>query len=316
MSVISDAQAAHLARQFGLFLHFNMSTFSGFEQSGNTLDPSLFNPGSTLNVNQWVNTARAMKARYACLTAKHADGFCLWPSALTTRTIASSSWYAANGNQDIVGQFTSKFRAAGIVPLIYFSIADLTFEAANPGFTQAQYLTYLQGQITELLSNYGPIAGLWLDKGEWFFGSAYPWASAADREAFIQGLQPACLDIDNNHLGNLTTSNIVVYEGGSFGAVIPPGNTDAAEMVDTIRSDNQWFWHVEPSAPQTAAALLAKLTTANSRNGTFMINAGPDNTGNIPDDEVAVLTALGQSIAFSWPSPPAAVVPARFRARG
>lgn len=291
---LAQNQASYVARKWGMFIHFNLSTFNNIEWVLPSADINTFNPGSTLNIDQWVTTAQAGKVKYACLTAKHHDGFCLWPSSVTTRNVSQTTWYAANGSIDIVSQFTTKFRAAGITPLLYFSVWDRWFEA-NRTVTQAAYRTYLEGQITELLTNYGAIGGLWLDGMFWHSGStSYPWDTTAELNSFIHNLQPACLEVNNSHSLNLIDSDIVVYENNV--GLPPSNNTNPAEYVDTIRSDANWFWKPVSETTQTSASILANLATCNARNASMMINVPPDNTGNMVSADVTTMTAIGNSL--------------------
>lgn len=299
---LAAAQAAYVARSFGMFIHFNMSTFKDVEIASGSEPVNSFDPGATLNIDQWVSTAVAMKAKYACLTAKHHDGFCLWPTlsvghgTTAARNISQTSWYANNGQIDIVGQFTSKFRAAGIIPLLYFSVRDGS--SSLQFATDAEFKTYTQTQISELLGNYGPIGGLWMDGADWWFPSvgknaAYPWVSSAERFAFIRGAQRNCLLINNAKTSSFADSDIIVFEQVGDPA---SNNTSPSELVEQMRTDGNWFWKSTGNAIQTAAFIEAHLALLNGRHSSYMLNAGPDNTGVIPSNMVTTLTTVGASL--------------------
>src|SRR4051794_32118265 len=106
--------------RFGMFLHFNMGTFHDAEWVDPDQDPRSFGPAD-LDCGQWADAAKAAGMRFAVLTVKHHDGFCLWPSKHTSYDVMSSSY-----RRDIVGEFVAAFRSRGITPCLYFSIWDRT----------------------------------------------------------------------------------------------------------------------------------------------------------------------------------------------
>lgn len=295
---LATLQQQYINRKLGMFVHFNMSTFVGVQWADPATAVNTFNP-TALNIDSWISAAKAMGAKYIILTAKHHDGFCLWPTATTVHCITSTSWYAANPI-DILGQFLIKTRIAGLIPIVYTSIWDRNFELNNPTFTQAQYKAFLQAQMTELLTNYGPFAGLWLDGGEWHFGSAFPWDSAAQRNAFVHSFQNSqCLVIDNSHNKIPVESDIVVYEDPVSGIPnpdVPNGNTAASELATSILNPNtDWFW-ISGDTTMPAATLAAQFTQTIANNASMVLNVPPDTTGAIPSNIAAAAAAFGAAI--------------------
>lgn len=291
-------QNAYLARKFGVFLHFGVETFIDQDTAPPGTNINFFNP-SLFDINQWFSQVIVpSKAKYATLVAKHHNGFCLWPSAATARNISNCSpWYNAHGHTDIVAAFVAACHANSIAPNLYFSVWDREFERVDSRANQTGYKALLQAQITELLTNYGQIASLWLDGTEWEFtdegNTAYPWTSTTQRNTFIKGLQPNCLVIDNGHTFSFTDSDIMEYEGGSVGTETPGGNAVPAETCDTIRSDDNWFWRTTPSATLVASDIRDTVARMNSRDSNFLLNCGPDNRGLMPDDIIATMQAVG-----------------------
>lgn len=298
----------------GMFIHFNMQTFTGGDNPNDS--PNLFNPGSTLNIDNWIAAAQALGAQYIVLTVKHSEGFCLWPTATTTYSIASSSpWYATHGI-DIVAQFVTKCTAAGIKPCLYFSIADATLQQSLGGqaitsyrvynssqlaqlqadYSQPAYLAYLQAQITELLTNYGPIFGIWLDAGYWAMAETYyPWASAAAMLSFIHGLQPNIRVLNNSHTSLMTDTDVIVFEGG--GAGNPPGaNNGPQEFCDTLLGGNAWFWHGFTTPRQSTAAIVANFQACNANNCAYLLDVPPDATGVVHADMMVALHEIGAAL--------------------
>ena len=128
------------------YVHFGLATY---DQS--TAAPaSEFNPTS-VDANQWVTALASAGFRQVVLVAKHYDGFCLWPSAYTDYSVKASPWRGGKG--DVVREFTDAARAAGLRVGLYLSPWDENFPSTGDG-----YEAYLRNQLTELLSNYGPIA--------------------------------------------------------------------------------------------------------------------------------------------------------------
>ncbi|WP_406335198.1 alpha-L-fucosidase [Streptomyces sp. NBC_00203] len=153
---------------FGLFLHFGVNTFNGEEWSDGTLDPATFDP-TGLDASQWAQTARAAGAKYVVLTAKHHDGFCLWPTATTTYSVASSPWREGRG--DVVAELAEACRGAGLGLGLYLSPWD-----RNAGCYDdpAAYDDFYLRQLTELCTRYGPLYELWFD-GAGSEGRTYDW---------------------------------------------------------------------------------------------------------------------------------------------
>lgn len=290
-SASPTARQEYIDRQLGMFIHFGLETFNDVEYTNGQEPVNDFNP-SALDIDQWVDAAEALDAGYAVLTAKHHSGFCLWPSATTTYDVAATTWYGSG--YDIVQEYVDAFRAADIEPLFYFSIWDKRYEFENPGYTQAGYRALLEAQITELLTNYGPIKGLWLDGGLWHFSSYYPWDSASQRNAFIKGLQADCLIIDNSHALTHVDTDIVVYEADISGVDIPFGNALFAEKCLTIDT-NGWFWKSTGYAVREQEYLSGRLYRANARKGAMLINLPPSNIGTIPTEYVTVAERVGDA---------------------
>ncbi|MFC7265922.1 alpha-L-fucosidase [Streptomyces lutosisoli] len=153
---------------FGLFLHFGINTFNGEEWSDGTLDPATFDP-TGLDASQWAQTARAAGAKYVVLTAKHHDGFCLWPTATTTYSVASSPWREGQG--DVVAELAEACRGAGLGLGLYLSPWDRNADCYDD---PAAYDDFYLRQLTELCTRYGPLYELWFD-GAGSEGRTYDW---------------------------------------------------------------------------------------------------------------------------------------------
>ncbi len=151
------AQLRYQRRERALFLHFGVNTFTDREWGTGGERPSLFDP-SALDARQWARTAHAAGFRAMVLTAKHHDGFCLWPSAVTEHSVRHSPWRAGAG--DVVREFVDACRGAGLGAGLYLS----PWDRHEPSYGDSpRYNDFYVAQLTELLTRYGPIAQVWFD---------------------------------------------------------------------------------------------------------------------------------------------------------
>lgn len=139
------------------FFHFGMNTFTDKEWGDGTEDVKLFNP-TKLNARQWVKTMKAAGFKQVIITAKHHDGFCLWPSKYTAYSVKNSPW--ENGKGDIVKEVAEACNENGMGFGIYISPWDRNFK--DYGDTK-KYNAYFLNQLGELLTNYGRVDEVWFD---------------------------------------------------------------------------------------------------------------------------------------------------------
>jgi len=150
----SAAEVVYQRRELLGFAHLGLETFDGTEHGGSADSPSLFNPTS-LDASQWVTAFKNAGVRQVTLVAKHETGFCLWPSAFTDYSVKSSPWKGGQG--DVVREFTDAMHAAGMA--VGFALSPLDNHYPSSSST---YETYYRNLLTELLTNYGPVAELFL----------------------------------------------------------------------------------------------------------------------------------------------------------
>jgi alpha-L-fucosidase len=278
--------------RFGMFNHFNMGTFTDEEWASPNRDPRLFAP-PTVNCAQWAAAAVAAKMSYGVLTTKHHDGFCLWPSAQTSYTVANSSY-----PHDVVEQYVTAFRAAGLRVGLYFSIWDRTRPVQAYGghvgdTTQAvrpSDITYVLGQITELLTNYGTIDIFMTDGYSWQMGQqAVPYQQIRER---VRSLQPDIVMMDIGGLSMPSLGDAIFFEE-PLGVGAPAGNRYAGLQGQTI--SNGWFWH--PSTPTTdpmsKASILSHLADLEPKWTSLILNCPPSRNGVLDTNIVNRLTEVG-----------------------
>lgn len=171
-----------------MFIHFGINTFNEVEWSDGKLPVTSYNPDK-LNPDQWIKVAKEAGFRYVILVTKHHDGFCLWNSKYTEYDVAASLV-----KTDVVAEVAKACKKYGVQLGLYYSLWD-RHEPTHQEKDSRRYVDYMKNQLTELLSNYGPVCELWFDGGgakkesDWKLPEVY---------AHIKKLQPQCM-VTTNH---------------------------------------------------------------------------------------------------------------------
>ncbi|TKC08527.1 alpha-L-fucosidase [Pedobacter frigoris] len=180
-----------IKRGYGLFMHFGINTFNQTEWSDGTLPVSSYQP-TALNCDQWIADAKEAGARHVVLTVKHHDGFCLWNSQYTDYDVAASPV-----KTDVVKAVADACKKYGVQFGIYYSLWD-RHEPSYKAADKKEYIKYMKNQLTELLTNYGPVCELWFD-GAWD-RKAEDWDVSGLYE-LTKKLQPNCAFTFNHTIG-------------------------------------------------------------------------------------------------------------------
>lgn len=156
-TVPSERQYNWQQMEFYAFAHFGINTFTNREWGKGDESPSLFNP-TDFDADQWVEAVKSAGMTGLILTAKHHDGFCLWPSAYTEHSVKNSPW--KNGKGDVVKEVAEACKKGGIKFGIYLSPWDRHEPTYGSG---EEYNTFYKNQLRELMTNYGELFCLWFD---------------------------------------------------------------------------------------------------------------------------------------------------------
>jgi alpha-L-fucosidase len=297
--------------EFYGFVHFTVNTFTDREwgqgdESEDTFNPADFDP------DQIASTAKLAGMKGLILTAKHHDGFCLWPSKYTEHSVKNSSW--KNGHGDVVKELSQACARQGLRFGVYLSPWDRN----NKDYGRPEYITYYRNQLRELLTQYGDIFTVWFDGangGSGYYGGAretrhinaatyYDWDTT---RALVRELMPMAVMFsdagpDVRWVGNengiagdpcwATLNSDGRYPGGSSAGLNSgerPG-TDwiPAECDVSIRPG--WFYHAkEDDKVKSPERLLDIYYKSVGRGACLNLNIPPDRRGQIHDTDVRAL---------------------------
>lgn len=280
--------------EFGMFIHFNMGTFHEKEWVEPGQDPMSFNPVD-LDCKQWAKAARSAGMKYAVLTTKHHDGFCLWDSETTTYDVASTPLKG----RDIVREYCDAFRSEGIQPDIYFSIWDRTLGIEDS--ITAQDIVVIKRQLHELLTNYGEFRCIVFD-GWGNCGTKWTQEDHDEIYNYIKSLQPNILITDHYQLRRGISKDEAYKNVDMFhyeeplGEWAPEGNVYASQQGPTIQS--QWFWKLsfpDESLMSVDDIVNKHIKVLRERNCNFLLNCAPNRKGLMDDNVVKRLVEVGEA---------------------
>jgi alpha-L-fucosidase len=308
--------------EIAIFVHFTVNTYTGREWGDGTESPAIVNP-TKLEARQWAAAAKAAGARHMVLTAKHHDGFCLWPSAYTNHTIAASPF-----KRDIVREFVDACREHGLGAGLYLSPWDR--HEKTYGDSPAYNRFYLN-QLTELLTNYGELAEIWFDGacGEGPSGKRqqYDWPAYF---ALCAKLQPNAVTFGDGGTGARWIGNergiagdpnwamvdpsIIQYPGDSGIDTATDARAKGALKMSQLQNGNEdgtiwrpgesdvsirpgWFYHVEEDqAVRSVSNLVDLYFKSVGRNSFLLLNVPPTPEGLFHETDVNRLRGFGGEI--------------------
>src|SRR5262245_52762273 len=306
----SERQRAWQELEFCAFVHFNMNTFTDAEWGTGREDPAVFLP-TALDCRQWARVCKDAGMKGVILTAKHHDGFCLWPTKLTKHSVASSPWREGKG--DVVAELAKACAENGLKLGIYLSPWDRNSSIYGDS---PSYNEYYKSQLAELLSGYGEIFEVWFDGacGEGPNGKkqVYDWPAYVD---VVRRLQPNAVIFsdagpDVRWVGNergfagetcwSTLRRDEFYPGTPNSNDLPTGHADGSHWVPAecdVSIRPGWFYHASQDAEvKSVAQLLEIYESSVGRNASLLLNLPVDRRGLVHERDVARLHELRASI--------------------
>jgi len=288
-----ELQQRFVDLRFGMFLHFNMATYQDREWGDPTSSPDLFHP-TALDTDQWAMAARSANMTWGCLTTRHHDGFCIWP----TKTAAASVGRTSN-SIDVVGAYADSFRKAGLRVGLYYSILSLRDDIRHFNVTPAK-VQLIKDQLTELFSGYGEIDILITD------GWDAPWSRITYEEVpfheiyeHVKSLQPNCLICDLNASqypsGGLYYSDVKAFEQNAGQKV--PEDSDLPSLSCVTLTEG-WFWKQrDANGPLKPVKTVVDewLEALNRRHCNLILNAPPNREGRLAPNVVSRLEEIGNA---------------------
>lgn len=300
----TPAQLQWHGMEFYLFMHFGPNTFTGKEWGEGTEQEEIFNP-TNLDCSQWCRIAKAAGAKGIIITAKHHDGFCLWPSKFSKHTVRESKW--RNGKGDVLKELSAACKKYGLKFGVYISPWDRN----HPDYGTEKYNDVFVNMMKEVFTNYGPIWELWWDgaNGEGPNGKkqVYDWHrfERKVRELSPQTVVFSDIGPDIRWCGNeegiagttnwntLDTAGFRRGAGGPSQDTLNAGNINGkhwipAECDVSIRPG--WFYHkAEDDKVKTPEQLFDLYLKSVGRGANLLLNVPPDGRGLINKNDSAAL---------------------------
>jgi len=307
--VPTTAQLQWHDMEFYLFMHFGPNTFTDLEWGHGNEQEEIFNPVK-LDCAQWCRIAKSSGAKGIIITAKHHDGFCLWPSKYSKHTVRESKW--KDGKGDVLKELAAACKKYGLNFGIYISPWDRN----HPDYGTEKYNDVFVNMMKELFTNYGPIWELWWDgaNGEGPNGKVqvYDWKRF---EKTVRQMSPSTVifsdigpDIrwcgNENGIAGITNWNTLDTAGFTRGAGGPPPDTlntgnehgkkwIPAECDVSIRPG--WFYHkAEDGKVKTPEQLFALYLKSVGRGANLLLNVPPDGNGLITAYDAAALAGFNR----------------------
>ena len=311
--------------EYYAFIHFNMNTFTNKEWGFGDEKPSQFNPAE-LDTRQWARVVKEAGMKGIIITAKHHDGFCLWPSKFTEHSVKNSPWKMGKG--DLIRELSQACKEYGLKFGVYLSPWDRN----HPSYGKSEYITYFRNQLRELLTEYGEIFEVWFDGangGDGFYGGAneerrvdkkmyYDWPKTIE---LVRSLQPQAVIFsdagpDIRWVGNEKgyaneTTWSPIYRDSVFAGMpdfqrFASGQENGTHWVPTetdVSIRPGWYYHPEQDDQVKSLSKLVDIYyNSVGLNSSLLLNLPVDNRGLIHENEVKNLKALADYLntTFSY----------------
>ncbi len=308
------------SQRFGIFIHWGIYSMLGqgewvlnsrqLKHSEYRNLAAGFYP-SRFDASQWASIIKQSGARYVTFTSRHHDGFSMWDTDQSSYNIMDASPF----KRDIVGELAKSLGDEGISLHLYYSHLDwgrddywprgrTGLDSGRPegnGNSWQHYIDFMEAQLTELLTKYGPIGGIWFD-GVWDM-DAYPYDEQPGiwhlehQYALIHSLQPACLVGNNHHLFPFPGEDIQMFERDIPGQNLYGYSEQEISRLplETCQTMNDsWGYRITDTNYKDTGFLIRYLAQTASKGANLLLNIGPRPDGTIPEEAVARLKAIGE----------------------
>ncbi|NIA13715.1 MAG: alpha-L-fucosidase [Nitrospiraceae bacterium] len=303
-------QLAWQALEYYAFVHFNMNTFTNMEWGMGTESPEQFNP-TELDCRQWARVCRDAGMKGIIITAKHHDGFCLWPSAYTDHSVEKSPW--RDGKGDLLRELSDACKEFGLKFGVYLS----PWDRHEPSYGDSdRYNEHFKGQLRETLTHYGDVFEVWFDGacGEGPNGKkqVYDWPGFI---GVVRECQPGAVIFSDagpdirwvgNESGFANPTNWSLLNRDEFS----PGSSRYRELTSGHENGTHWLpaecdvsirpgWYYHPEQDDEVKSLKALLDIyfhSVGRNGSLLLNLPVDTRGLVHENDAARLMELRRFI--------------------
>ena len=306
--------------RFGVFIHWGIYSMfaqgewylqnAGLNRDEYAKAADAFYP-HRFNAKEWVSTIKASGAKYICITTRHHDSFSMWDTAESDFDIVDATPYG----RDILKELARECRRQDIALHLYYSHADWSRDDYPRGRTAKgvtgrdeskisweEYYGFMNRQITELLTNYGPIRAMWFD-GWWDHDedpTPFDW-QLDEQYALVHKLQPSCLVANNHHQVPFEGEDIQIFERD-----LPGENTHGLSgqavsrlPLETCQTMNgMWGYKVVDQEYKSTETLIRYLVSAAGKGANLLLNVGPQPNGELPAVAVERLKQMGEWMAM------------------
>lgn len=310
---IIEAQNEFAANRFGIFIHWGIYSMFGqgewYLNYGPKADEyakaaSGFYPAN-FNADAWVKAIKEAGAKYICFTSRHHDGFSMWHTAQSPYNIVDATPW----KRDVIKELSQACERHGIKLHLYYSHIDWTrpdYPSGRTGLTTGRnpadadwptYYSFMNRQLTELLTQYGPIGAIWFD-GLWDHDAdSIPFDWQLDEQyELIHRLQPSCLIGNNHHLTPFEGENIQIFErdlpgenkAGLSGQSIAPLPLETCETMNGM-----WGYKVIDQNYKDVDTLVHLIVKAAGKGANLLLNIGPQPDGSLPASALDRLRGIG-----------------------
>ena len=310
MATLTELQKHFINLRFGAFVHFNSGTIqfnsnpeiedweydheNGNQPRRYPFNEADWNPAH-IDCEKWAAVAKSAGCRFAAYSSKHHEGFATWPTKYSEHCVRN-----ATNKTDVVAEYLKAFRAVGIEAGLYFSVLDLTAGINRKSCTETQK-TYIKGQLTELLTNYGEIPFLVLDgwNAPWG-GPSYEMLPFEEIDSLVKSIQTNCLLMNIGWTKGIEGTDIMFFENGA-GQEIHKGFTGPGILCQKLTGT--WFWRAEDTEKECAPAswALERMYNCVDKNVNFILNLTPNKDGGIDDNLAAEYKKIGEQIKLPEP---------------